>query len=137
MTLRACELMNPAPITVSSHTPLLEVQHLLVVAHISGVPVVEPGGVVVGVIGASDVLCAVEQALDEDQDPGESDDVLERLQAITASEIATPEIIWVSPDASATQVAQVMREEGIHRVLVGTQGRLEGILTSFDLLRAI
>ena len=129
--------MNRAPITVPSNASLLEVQHLLVVAQISGVPVVEPGGGVVGVIGASDVLCAVEQALDEDQDPGESDDALERLQAMTASEIATPEIIWVSPDASAAEIAQVMRAEGIHRVLVGTQGRLEGILTSFDMLRAI
>ncbi len=137
MTLRARDLMNPAPITVTSHASLLEVQHLLVVAHISGVPVVEPGGGVVGVIGASDVLCAVEQALDEDQDPGESDDVVERLQSITASEIATPEIIWVSPDASAAEVAQVMRVEGINRVLVGTHGQLDGILTSFDLLRAI
>ena len=51
--------------------------------------------------------------------------------------IATPEIIFVSPDAPAAEVAQLMRTEGIHRVLVGTKQRLEGILTAFDLLRAV
>ncbi|MBL9019554.1 MAG: CBS domain-containing protein [Myxococcales bacterium] len=137
MTLRVRDLMTPNPTTVPAHTSLLDVQELLVVAHIGGVPVAEPGGAVVGLISASDVLGAVAQALDEDQDEGESEDVLERLTSITAGEIASPEVTWVSPDASATEVARLMRAEGVARVLVGTRDRLEGILTAYDLLRAL
>jgi CBS domain-containing protein len=136
MTLLARELMQPNPITVSSHMPLLELQHLLVVAHISGVPVVGADGQVTGVVSATDVLSAIEQALDEDHDPGESDDLLEELRAITAGDIATPEVVWVSPDTAVAEVARMMRAEGIRRVLVGN-GRLEGILTAYDLLRAV
>jgi predicted transcriptional regulator len=136
MTLLARELMQPNPITVSSHMPLLELQHLLVVAHISGVPVVGADGQVTGVVSATDVLNAIEQALDEDHDPGESDDLLEELRAITAGDIATPEVVWVSPDTAVAEVARMMRAEGIRRVLVGN-GRLEGILTAYDLLRAV
>lgn len=136
MTLLARELMQPNPITVSSHTPLLELQHLLVVAHISGVPVVGANGQVTGVVSAADVLGALEQTLDEDRDLGESDDLLEQLRAITVDDIATPEVVWVSPQMPVVEVARMMRSEGIHRVLVG-DGELEGILSSFDLLRAI
>jgi CBS domain-containing protein len=116
---------------------LLELQHVLIVAGIGGVPVVEPAGAVIGIVSSSDILRAMEQALDDDHDAGEPDDLLERLQTITAGEIATPDVIWVSPETSVTQVAQVMRTEGIHRVLVGTRERLAGILTAFDLLRVI
>jgi CBS domain-containing protein len=137
MTLRARDLMTANPLTVPTDATLLDVQHLLVVAHIGGAPVAEPSGVVVGMVSASDVLCAVEQALDEDSDPGEPEDVIERLQSITVREIATLEVVWVSPDTAATRVAHMMRTEGIHRVLVGTREQLEGILTSFDLLRAL
>lgn len=137
MTLRVRELMTANPVTVSTDASLLEVQRLLVVAQISGLPVAERSGAVVGVISARDVLCAVDQAIDEDEDEGEPEDVLERLRSITASQIATPEVNWVSPDASATEAAQLMRAEGVHRVLVGTRDRLEGILTAFDLLRAL
>lgn len=136
MTVHARELMQPNPITVSSQTPLLELQHLLVVAHISGVPVVGADGQVTGVVSATDVLSAIAQALDEDHDPGESDDLLEELRAITAGDIATPEVVWVSPDTEVADVARMMRAEGIRRVLVGN-GRLEGILTAYDLLRAV
>lgn len=136
MTVHARELMQPNPITVSSQTPLLELQHLLVVAHISGVPVVGADGQVTGVVSVTDVLSAIAQALDEDHDPGESDDLLEELRAITAGDIATPEVVWVSPDTEVADVARMMRAEGIRRVLVGN-GRLEGILTAYDLLRAV
>lgn len=129
--------MHANAVTVPAHEPLLEVLHLLVVASIGGVPVVGPHGEVVGVLSSSDVLRAIEQACDEDRDAGEHDGLRDSLQILTAGDIATPDIIWVSPTSTAAQVSEIMRAEGIHRVLVGSTERLEGILTSFDLLRAV
>jgi CBS domain-containing protein len=124
-------------LTVSADATLLEVQHLLVVAQISGAPVIDATGVVVGVLSATDVLGAMEQVFDEDEDEDEPDILQDRLEAITARDIASPEVVWVGPDASISQVAEVMRREGIHRVLVGTREHLEGILTTYDLLGAV
>jgi CBS domain-containing protein len=129
--------MHVAPVTVPAQGSLPDVLHLLVVAGISGVPVVASSGVVVGVLSSSDVLRAIEHALDEDRDEGEPDDLSESLHAITAGDMATPEVIWVDPETPVAQVAQIMRREGIHRVLVGSSERLEGILTAYDLLRAV
>jgi CBS domain-containing protein len=60
-----------------------------------------------------------------------------RLPANTAAAIATPEVVWVAPDATVARVAEVMRSHGIHRVLVGTANHLDGVVTAFDLLRAV
>jgi CBS domain-containing protein len=133
----ARDFLHPDPVTVPAEASLLDVQHLLVTAQISGVAVVDSEGAVVGVISSSDVLRALDEALDEDVDEGEHDDLEERLHSITAADIATPEVVWVSPDAEAGRIAEVMRSHGIHRVLVGTAERLDGIVTAFDLLRAV
>ncbi len=133
----ARELMRTNLLTVPAEASLLEVQHLLVVAQVSGVPVVDDSGAVVGVISATDVLGAMELVFDEDEDEDEPDVLQERLQAVTARDIASPEVVWVAADASVSQVASVMRREGIHRVLVGTRDHLEGILTTYDLLGAV
>jgi len=129
--------MHANAVTVPAQEPVLEVLHLLVVAGIGGVPVVGTRGEVVGVLSASDVLRAVEQVCDEDRDAGEHAGVRDSLQTLTAGDIATPDVVWVSPTTSAAQVSEIMRAEGIHRVLVGSSDSLVGILTSFDLLRAI
>lgn len=138
MTLVARDIMHKEPLTVPEQASLLDVQHLLVVAQISGIPVVERGGAVVGIISATDLLREMDQALDDEEDEGEPEEqLLERLQTITAGDIATPEVIWVSPDTSVATVAQRMRTEGIHRVLVGTPDQLDGIITAYDLLRVV
>lgn len=129
--------MHADLVTVPPDQSLLEVLHLLVVAGVGGVPVVREDGAVVGVLTATDVLHAIEQAVDEDRDAGEPEDLHESLRRITAGEIATPDVVWVSPDTTVAKVSQIMRAEGIHRVLVGSKRRLDGILTSFDLLRAV
>ena len=137
MQLVVRDLMQTAPLTVPATTPLLELQHLLVVAQVSGVPVVDPDGEVVGIVSATDVLRATDQAFDEDRDAAEPDILVDRLRTLTARDLATPEVIWVSPEMPLARVAQRMRADGIHRVLVGESGRLEGILTAFDLLRGV
>jgi CBS domain-containing protein len=133
----ARDLMQANPLTVRATASLLDIQQLLVTAGISGAPVVGSRGEVIGVLSATDVLRAMAEALDEDREEGEPDDVLERIEAVTAADIATPDAIWVAADASPSEVAKLMRSEGIHRVLVGTEPRLEGILTAFDLLKVI
>ena len=139
VALRARDLMQAPPITIAAHVHFLEIQHLFVRAGIGGAPVLDERGRVIGIVSASDLLRAVDQAFDEDVDPAPRARarLQEQLDALTARDLATPEVVWVSPLAPLAEVARVMRDEGIHRVLVGDRGRLEGVLTTFDLLRAL
>ncbi|HEX5059016.1 MAG TPA: CBS domain-containing protein [Kofleriaceae bacterium] len=137
MATLARDLMQANLVAVSPSSSLADVVHTLVVAQVSGVPVVDATGAVVAVLSATDVLQAFEQALDEDNDEDEPAELADRLSAVTAGELATPDIVFVSPDAPVADVAQLMRAESIHRVLVGTRERVEGIITAFDLLAAV
>ncbi len=133
----ARDLLEGDPLTVAAATPVLEVQHLLVLAHVYGMPVVEEDGRVIGMVSAVDVLRAIDQALDPDLDDGESEDTFEPLRTLTARDIAGDHVLWVDPTMPVDEVAAQMRSAGAHRVLVGTGGKLEGVLTAYDLLAAV
>lgn len=136
MPTLARDLMERDTLTIPADTPFPDIRHLFVLADIYGAPVVDADGAVVGIVTALDLLRAADQSADEDRDEGE-DEEAPSADALTAGDIATPEVIWVAPDTPVDRVAQVMHEEGIHRVLVGVDGELEGILTSFDLLERV
>lgn len=53
------------------------------------------------------------------------------------SEVMTQKVISLPPDASVQKAAQMMVENGIHRVLVIDDGELAGIVTSSDIVRAV
>lgn len=139
MTLCARDLMQRDPMTVSADLPVLLVLHLFVVSQVSGAPIVDDRGRVVGIISKTDLLQIVDQVCDADIDALESvtADLPEQLDGIVAREAGTSEVVWVSPDAPISRVADLMRTEGVHRVLVGDPSHLLGIVTSFDMLRAL
>ncbi|MEO6776353.1 MAG: CBS domain-containing protein [Kofleriaceae bacterium] len=140
MSARASDLMTTKLLTITAGASFLEVQHLFVVGQISGAPIVDAAGKVLGMVTASDLLRVSDQVHDDDLDPHpvpSAQGMTEQLRAYSAIEMATFDVVWVSPDTPVSQVARRMRAEGIHRVLVGNDGHLQGILTSFDLLRAL
>ncbi|HYL22738.1 MAG TPA: CBS domain-containing protein [Gemmatimonadales bacterium] len=59
------------------------------------------------------------------------------LEEHTVSEVMSRGVLAVSPDAEVAEAAQCMLTHGVHRVLVLDQGRLVGILTGTDIVRAV
>lgn len=135
MSLLARDLMEPNVLTIPANMRFRDVQRLFVQTGCYGAPVVDDRGTVVGVVSAMDLLRAADQAYDDDLDAGEGD--VPDVGLLTALELATPEPVWITPDVSADQIARTMREHGIHRVLVGTNGELAGIVSTLDLIRAV
>ncbi len=150
MTLTARDLMQRDVVSISPETPLASVYRVLVAEAITGAPVVDESGRVLGVISSADLL----RALAEEQDSSGNDttyfegllefsssrgeglpeDFQNRLEQIPASEAMTEGAISVSPDAPLSEIARTLRFQRIHRVLVVEDGVLEGIVTSFDLV---
>ncbi len=135
MQLFARDLMERNVLTIPAAMSFRDIQHLFVVAGCHGAPVVDDAGNVLGIVSAMDLLRAADQANDEDRDPGEDEHL--GVSTLTATELATPEPVWVELDASAFEIAQVMRREGIHRVLVRQDGKCVGIVSALDLCRAV
>jgi CBS domain-containing protein len=119
--LRARDFMQTDVLTVSPETSILDIHRMFVEEEIHGAPVVDDDGIVRGVLSSLDLL----RAASEDSDA-----------EVTAADLMTREVVAVSPDLPVAEVAQTMRQQHVHRVLVIENRELLGVLTTFDLLRA-
>lgn len=52
----------------------------------------------------------------------------------TVEDVMTTRVVSVDPDRTVGEVARIMREEGVHRVLVTENGKIAGIVSATDLL---
>jgi CBS domain-containing protein len=154
-TLHARDIMARDLITVTPETRILDVHRLFVEEEIHGAPVVGEDGIVYGVVSALDLLRVIRDELEpgagatstayfRDELPYSGpdwssvpEDLQDRVQDLTAADAMTKEIIMVGPDATVEQIARTMLANRIHRVLVGADRALEGVVTTFDLLRVL
>jgi CBS domain-containing protein len=69
-----------------------------------------------------------------DSDGASSPDVMSNH---VVEEAMTKTIRWLSPDADVRSAADMMRQYGVHRVLVVTRGRLVGLVSAMDIAKAV
>jgi CBS domain-containing protein len=144
-SLRARDLMTADVVTVPPETPVLAMARLLADRGISAVPVVDGQGQVLGIVTEADLVRRL--AGEADKPSGwfaslfgnqERDaERYARTHGVTARDLMTAEVVAVDPDALASQVAHMMEDRGIRRVVVTQDGKLKGIVSRADLLRAL
>jgi CBS domain-containing protein len=139
--MRVEEVMTRDVATVAPDTPLKDVARELVQRGISGLPVVDADGNVVGVVSEADVLA-------KERRPSENGGGLSRLRhrvdegeqnkftARLAREAMTSPAITIEPYWTIPSAAQIMLDRSVNRLPVVHQGRLIGIVTRADLVRA-
>lgn len=134
------ELMTADVVTVGPDTPIREVAAVLVERGISGIPVVAHGQLL-GVVSEADIL-----AKEKGRSPrggalgrlltmnGEA--IRLKEDARTAFDAMTAPAITIAPRDSVSEAARLMLELRIGRLPVVDDGRLVGIVTRADLMRA-
>ena len=137
------DAMTTNVITVEPGTPLKDVAQLLVDRRISGVPVVRDG-VVLGVVSEADLL--VKESAPLGLPPrrfgwllGEDASTRARrakIAAVTAGEAMTSPAVTAGPTLSLAAAAERMTTHRVNRLPVVEGGRLLGIVTRADLVRA-
>ncbi len=149
-TLTAKDVMNPEVLTVRDDLSVAALAEFLVDNEISGAPVEDADGQLVGVVSLHD-LAAWEMggdvALPERSQPefylrgweerwNPEDLVGLRVAETgrTVGEIMTPTILAIDEEATIPQVAQKMIDGHVHRLLVTRERRVVGIITTTDLL---
>jgi CBS domain-containing protein len=139
--MRVEKIMTRDVLTVAAGTPLKEVAALLAANHISGVPVADPDGTVLGVVSEADILCK-EQGFPPN--PGRvsgwllrrMDGELDKIGARRAADAMTAPALTVRPAQQVSEVARLMVGHRINRLPVVADGRLVGIVSRADLVRA-
>jgi CBS domain-containing protein len=138
------DAMTRKVITVDRDTPLKDVAQLLIDRRISGVPVVDGNGAVLGVVSEADLLIKESGAdalarrrfawlLGEDQ---ETRSRRAKIAAVTAGEAMTTPAVTADPDLSLAAAAQRMTDHRVNRLPIVEAGRIVGIVTRADLIRA-
>jgi CBS-domain-containing membrane protein len=140
--MRVRDVMTRDVATVAPDTSLKDVARELVARGISGVPVVDEDGRVVGVVSEADVLAKERREPEDDggglarfvhrQDPN----ARSKRDARLAGEAMTSPAITIEPFWTIPSAAQIMLDRSINRLPVVQDGRLVGIVTRADLVRA-
>jgi CBS domain-containing protein len=143
------DIMSRDPILVRPETPLNEAIKILAEKHISGLPVVDGAGKLVGVLSETDLMWretgvtppAYIMILDSViylQNPGDYDRDLHKALGQTVGEVMTSHPISIAADKPLREAARVMHDKSIRRLpVLDAQGQVVGIITRGDIVRAM
>lgn len=151
--LTAKDVMNPSVLTVSEEMTLRQLAEILTDRQISGAPVLNEEGKLVGVVSLTDIaLHASEQGTlspdrsdssydvrswDEQLDPRELHGFHIEDEGPVVRQVMTPAVYTVPEETPVSDLARTMISGRLHRLLVTRGDRVVGIVTSLDLLRVL
>ena len=138
------DAMTRSVISVHRNTPLREVARALIDNSISGVPVVDANGALLGVVSEADLLVKEQGAEAIRHRPlarfvgesRESQAQLAKVGAITAGEAMTSPPITITSGRPVTEAAAIMTSRQVNRLPVVDDDKLVGVISRADLVRA-
>ncbi len=138
------DVMTRAVLDVKLDTPLKAVARQLIEHRISGLPVVDDAGRVVGVISEGDLLVKEQRPDAIHHRPlarlfGESAEtrhLLAKAEARTAGDAMTSPAITIEASQPVAAAAALMIQRKVNRLPVTDRGRLVGIVTRADVVRS-
>ena len=145
------DLMNPDVMTVADDMTTDALARYLIEREISGAPVVDSEGQIIGVVSMTDIGRNMAEPSDVETSRRsgfyrdiDADLTLEDLgqryveeRAFTVRDVMTPVIHQVPLTASAREAARLMIDQHIHRLVVTEGKEPVGIITSLDLLKVV
>ena len=137
--MKVSDVMTASPAAVGGDATLKQVAELMVDRGVSGIPVVDAEGRVLGVVSEADLVI---KAASHPQRAGiywrlfapEGLDI-RRLQATTAAEAMSTPAVTVQGDQTVAEAARIMVDAGVKRLPVLVDGKLAGIVSRADIVR--
>ncbi len=143
--MQASDIMTKALVTATPDTQIDEVARLMTEQGISGVPIVDEDGAVIGIVSEGDLLRRVEGAADRPRGrlarlflgDGLSATDFVQLRGQYARDVMTRDVVTVPPDMPVGEIAHLLQAKHIKRVPVVMGGRLVGLVSRANLLHAL
>ena len=143
--MNAADIMTQPVISVCSEATIAEAARLMLQHQISGLPVTDARDAVIGVVTEADLLCRAELGTEHRRPrwiefligPGRLASDYIGAHARKVSEVMTGTVVSVAPQDALPDVVDVMEKRHIKRVPVVDQGRLVGIVSRANLVRAL
>ena len=146
--LKIKEIMTTDLVTVRRETTVSELARLFAEKHISGIPVVDDGGRLIGMVTETDlveqdkslhiptvisifdwVICLESEKKFEKE--------LRKMTGQTVGDILNTDVATVSPEDPVSRAADIMSSRKVSTIPVLEEGRLAGVVARIDLIRAM
>ena len=120
--MKARDIMQSPVFAATQNASISDVALQLLTHHISGLPITRADGTVLGLLTEADILWALHEG--------------KELSKVTAQDYMYDEPITVDVEASIKEVLRCLVEERIVRVPVTQEGKVVGIISRSDVIRA-
>jgi CBS domain-containing protein len=143
--MRAHQIMSRSVITVTPETLVVDAAKLMLRHHISGLPVVNSAGELVGIISDGDFIRRAEIGTERRHGRwlghlvgrGRVSADFIHAHGRAVGEIMTPNPVTVNEDAALPEIVRTMESRNVRRLPVVSGKRLVGIVTHTDFVQAI
>ena len=143
--MQAQDVMTTKVVTVRPNTPIREVAKLMIDCRVSGLPVVDDSGRLMGMVTDGDLYRRAELATDKQRHSwleifglysGEPNDYV-AAHGRTVSDVMTTDVVGVAPETSLRQIADLFETRRFRRVPVILDGMVVGIVSRANLVQAL
>lgn len=141
--MRADQVMTVGAATIRPDASIREAARMMLDYRISGLPVVDKDGNLVGIVTEGDLLSGISgdrnrrRWLEFILDPGNSDVGRQQAAPQSVGEIMSRRVITATEDTPVHEIVKQMKANGIKRLPVVRNGEVIGIVSRADLLRGL
>lgn len=141
--MRAHQIMTRSVITITPDATILEAANTMLRHHVSGLPVVDAGGALVGIVSEGDFIRRSE--IGTKRSRGRwlkfllGDTAVDYVQehGRKVSDVMTGDPVTVTEDASLEQIVDTMETNGVKRLPVMRGNQLVGLVSRANLMQAV
>ncbi len=146
--LTARDIMNREVITVTEESTIKELARILTSNQISGVPVLNDSGKLVGVVTESDLIFQTKKVhiptmitiLDSVfylENPSKMGEEMKKMAGSKVKDILTPSPVTVTEETPLDEIATIMSEKNFHTLPVVNNEKLVGVIGKKDIIRTL
>ena len=143
--MKASDVMTRDVVSVAPETTVREIAALMTARRISGVPVVETDGRLVGILSETDLLHRAETGTERQRkwwlgifaDADSLAREYAKSHGLKARDVMSTSVISVDAETELARVADILDRRNLKRLPVLSDGKLVGIITQGDLVRAL
>ena len=141
--MRAHQIMTRSVVTVRPDTTILQAANTMLQHHVSGLPVVDAAGKLVGIVSEGDFIRRGEIGTQKKRSRwlkflmGTDATQYVREHGRRVSEVMTHDPLTIAEDATLEEIVNAMEANGIKRMPVMRDGKLVGIVSRANLLHAV
>jgi CBS domain-containing protein len=143
--MKVHDIMSPRVISVAPDASILEAIRLMLQNHISGLPVIDASGALVGVVTEGDFLRRSETGTERKRSrwleflvgPSRLADEYVHTHSRAVKDVMTAEPVTIAEDAALDEAVQLMERRRIKRLPVVRGGQVVGIVSRANLLHAL